>query len=114
MGHAEPAGMPQWVAVCALDDIAPETGVCALINEQPVAVFRVGEQVYAIDDHDPFSGANVLSRGLICSLGGRVAVASPIYKQHFELASGVCLEDASRSVRAYAARVHDGHVFVAR
>ena len=67
-----------WVAVCALDDIVPDTGVCALLHGRHVAVFRVGDaapRVYAIDNVDPNAGASVLSRGLVGSLGERVVVA---------------------------------------
>ena len=55
--------MNGWIEVCALEDIVPDTGVCALVNGAQVAVFRVdGDRVYAIGNHDPFSRANVLSR----------------------------------------------------
>ena len=32
-----------WTTVCAVDDIPPNTGVCALAERPPVAVFRVGD-----------------------------------------------------------------------
>ena len=105
-----------WVAVCALDDIVPDTGVCALLHGRHVAVFRVGDaapRVYAIDNVDPNAGASVLSRGLVGSIGERVVVASPIYKQHFDLASGECLEAPEHSVAAWPARVFGGMVWVA-
>ena len=114
MGLADSSTLPRWHLICALEDILPDTGVAALIEERAVAVFRVGEQVYAIDNIDPFSAASVLSRGLVCSIGQRLAVASPIYKQHFDLATGECLEDATRSIHAYAAKVEKGQVLVAR
>ncbi|AUT65388.1 MULTISPECIES: nitrite reductase small subunit NirD [Paraburkholderia] len=104
-----------WTSICTLDDIVPNTGVCALVNGEQVAVFRVeGERggVYAIDNFDPASQAAVLSRGLIGSLGDRIVVASPIYKHHFDLRTGECLEAPDKSVSAFAARVEDGHVWV--
>ena len=104
-----------WTAICTLRDIVPNTGVCALVDKQQVAVFRVGrgEEVYAIANFDPNSQASVLSRGLVGSLGERVVVASPIYKHHFDLRTGECLEAPEHSVNAYAARVYDGKVWVA-
>ena len=57
--------------------------------------------VFALDNFDPFSGANVLSRGIVGSLNGELVVASPIYKQHFALETGRCLEDESQSITAY-------------
>lgn len=103
-----------WRPVCPLEDIVPDAGVAALIDGKQIAVFRmrVDDRVYAIDNGDPFSGANVLSRGLLGDLQGERVVASPIYKQHFALATGRCLEDAGKSVKAYPARVEDGIVWV--
>lgn len=108
--------LDQWTAVCPLDDIVPDTGVCALLNGEQVAVFRVGHGepgVYAIGNYDPNAHAAVLSRGIVGSLGERVVVASPIYKQHFDLRTGECLEAPERSVASYPARVADGMVWVA-
>lgn len=104
----------QWTAVCAADEILPNTGVCALVAGRHVAVFRIGcDQFHAIDNIDPQSGASVLSRGLIGSLGDRLVVASPLYKNHFDLRTGECLEAPQNSVRAHAVRVDDGRVLVA-
>jgi nitrite reductase (NADH) small subunit len=73
-----------WTAVCAADAILPNTGVCALVEDRHVAVFRVGRhRFYAIDNIDPKSGASILARGLVGNLGERIVVASPIYKNHF-------------------------------
>ncbi|MBI5334324.1 MAG: nitrite reductase small subunit NirD [Burkholderiales bacterium] len=102
-----------WTDVCAAADILPDTGVCARIQGRHVAVFRVGaEQFFAIDNVDPKAGASVLSRGLVGSLGERIVVASPLYKHHFDLRTGECLEAAELSLRAYAVRVEGGRVQV--
>jgi assimilatory nitrate reductase catalytic subunit len=99
--------------VCRLEDIVPETGVCALVGGEQVAVFRLNQDdVYAVGNHDPFSRANVLSRGIVGDLGGDVVVASPVYKQHFSLLTGRCIEDASVRIPVYAARVEQGWVLV--
>jgi NAD(P)H-dependent nitrite reductase large subunit/NAD(P)H-dependent nitrite reductase small subunit len=105
---------PNVVDICALDDILPDTGVCAYLDGRQVAVFRVGEgdKVCAIGNYDANSGANVLSRGLVGDLDGRLVVASPIYKQHFDLRTGECVEEPTASVRAYAAKVVNGRVQV--
>ncbi|MBN8284555.1 nitrite reductase small subunit NirD [Zoogloea sp.] len=104
----------QWNTVCAVDDILPNTGVCALVEDRHVAVFRVGEaDFYAIDNVDPKSGASVLSRGLVGNLGEHVVVASPLYKNHFDLATGACLEAPEYSVRAHSVSIEDGRVRVA-
>ena len=104
-----------WTAVCAASDILPDTGVCAIVDGVHVAIFHVGcaQQFFAIDNVDPKSKASVLSRGLVGSLGDRIVVASPLYKNHFDLRNGACLEAPEHSVRAHAVRVEDGRVQVA-
>jgi nitrite reductase (NADH) large subunit len=100
--------------VCALDDINPDMGVCALVEGRQIAIFRVGAnaQVHAIGAFDPNSGANVLWRGIVGDIKGRLVVASPIYKQHFDLLTGECLEDPVSSVSAYETSVRNGRVWV--
>jgi nitrite reductase (NADH) small subunit len=103
-----------WTAVCRLDDILPDTGVCALVTGRHVAVFRLADgTLHAIDNIDPKSGASVLSRGLVGNLGERLVVASPIFKNHFDLRSGECLEAPEHSVRAHRVRLDGERVLVA-
>jgi nitrite reductase (NADH) small subunit len=104
-----------WTAVCSLDQIVPNTGVCALLGGEQVAVFHVADseqRVFAIGNFDPNSGAAVLSRGLVGNLGERIVVASPIYKHHFDLQTGECLEAPENSVPSYPIRIEDGKVWV--
>jgi nitrite reductase (NADH) small subunit len=106
----------QWSTVCSLDDIVPNTGVCALVDGRHVAVFHLqGDEprVFAIDNVDPNARASVLSRGLVGNLGERIVVASPLYKHHFCLESGECLEAPQNSVNAYPVRVENRTVMVA-
>lgn len=101
--------------ICAISDIIPGTGVCALVNGKQIAVFRPSDEEYvlAISNTDPFFHANVLSRGLICQHQGELWVASPLKKQRFNLTTGRCLEDERFSVHAYSARVVEGMVEIA-
>lgn len=114
MGAMENISMSGAENVCALDDINPDMGVCALVAGRQIAVFRVAgtDEVYAIGAYDPNSGANVLWRGIVGDLKGRLVVASPIYKQHFDLKTGECIEDPMASVRSYPAEVREGRVYV--
>ena len=103
----------QWTAVCRYDDLIPERGVAALIAGAAVAVFRTHDgALRALSNIDPFSRASVLSRGIVGDREGRATVASPIYKQVFELSTGTCLDDPSVSVPTYPVRVVDGVVEV--
>lgn len=103
-----------WTAVCSVADIPPNAGVAVLLDGKQIAIFKVDGEVFAVDNHDPFSGANVLSRGIVGSLGGTPVVASPIYKQHFELESGRCLEDETQSVNAYSIRLEGDTVMLGK
>ncbi len=100
-------------AVCRVDAIPVERGVAALVDGLAVAVFRTHDgQVFALSNVDPFSGASVLSRGIVGSRGDAPVVSSPMYKQAFDLRTGACLDDDSVSVPAYDAAVVDGVVLV--
>src|SRR5690606_12604891 len=93
-------------------DVLDGAGVCALVDGEQVALLRVGEEIFALENRDPFSGANVIARGLVGDLGGQLVVASPVYKQHFNLRSGRCIEDEAVSLRTWPCGVLDGRVWV--
>ena len=109
----EPAVDLRWETVCLLGRLLPERGAAALLaaggDPVQVALFRTYEgTVYAIGNVDPFSGAAVLSRGIVGDRGGVPTVASPVYKQVFSLVTGVCLDDPSVCVPVYPVRVANG------
>ncbi|MGZ8162543.1 MAG: nitrite reductase small subunit NirD [Methylobacter sp.] len=106
--------MAQWVDVCSVDDLQPNSGVCALVEGQQVAIFYMPKEkaVYAINNYDPFGNANVLSRGLIGDIKDQPVVASPLYKQHFNLQTGACLEDENVTIPVYGIRIENGRVKV--
>ena len=104
-----------WHAVCALDDILPDTGVCALIGDRQIAVYRWGDgdTLYALGNWDPIGRAFVMSRGILGSSGSAPKVASPLYKQSYDLRTGVCLDDATQRLPVFAVRCRGGRVEIA-
>lgn len=104
--------MTEWMSACRLSDVLEGAGACVLVGGRQIAVFRVGEAVYAIDNRDPAGDANVLSRGIVCDLEGEAVVASPLYKHHYSLATGRCLEDPVESVTVHPVKVLDGRIWV--
>jgi nitrite reductase (NADH) small subunit len=106
---------PAWVDVCALDDITPDTGVAALVGGRQIALVRVGDggDVYALDNFDPFSRAFVIARGIVGDRGGVPKIASPIFKQSFDLRTGQCLDDPAVRLASHLVRVEGGRISVA-
>ena len=104
----------QWHRVCELAALPEQAGRSAWLEGRVLALFRLGEHVYALDGVDPLAGVAVLGRGLVGDAGGEPVVASPLYKQLFDLATGECLEAPAQSVRTYPVRVDGGRVLVAR
>ncbi|GAA2106325.1 nitrite reductase small subunit NirD [Streptomyces synnematoformans] len=100
-----------WHPVCDLNLLTHGRGVAALLPDGTQAAVFLGRtgDVYAIGNRDPFTGAYVLSRGLLGSApsaqGSRPFVASPLLKQRFDLATGRCLDDEEVAVPAYPARI---------
>jgi nitrite reductase (NADH) small subunit len=103
-----------WTDVCDAELLTPNRGVAALIGDQQVAIFRItpGDEVLAIENLDPFSGAAVLSRGIVGSAGDTLTVASPVFKQRFDLRTGACIDDPEVRLATFAARIHEGRVEV--
>ena len=101
----------KWVPVCTVDRLIPDRGVAAMVEGRQVAVFLLGNgDLYAVDNHDPFSRANVLSRGLVGDLDGVPTVASPVYKQRFDLRTGQCVDDGTVQIATFPARKGGGVV----
>ncbi|MEG3081215.1 nitrite reductase small subunit NirD [Halomonas sp. 5021] len=97
-----------WQKVCTRADLVAFSGVAAWLETPDgaaqVAIFYLpdqGNELFALDHHDPFSNANVIARGIVGDLKGAAVVASPIYKQHFRLEDGQCLEDEAIKLRTW-------------
>ncbi|OUY22528.1 hypothetical protein BLK89_23915 [Klebsiella pneumoniae] len=101
-----------WQAVCDLDAIPAQAGIGARLGERQIALFRFGERVYALDNREPGSAANVLSRGLLGDVGGEPVVISPLYKQRIRLRDGWPCDGDEQAVRAWPVKVENGKVWV--
>jgi len=106
--------------ICSINDLIPNSGVCALLNaektgaDEQVALFYVPdteEKVLAINNWDPIGEANVLSRGIIGHIDEELVVASPLYKQHFSLKTGQCLEEEV-AIKTYAVSLDGDGVYL--
>jgi len=106
--------MSVWIDVCGLDDLQPDSGVCALVAGKQIALFSFSKtgEIFAVGNYDPIGKANVLSRGMIGDLGGEPMVASPLYKQHYSLRTGICFEYGDIKIDTYPARIDNNRVAV--
>ncbi|MCU9951141.1 nitrite reductase small subunit NirD [Pseudomonas sp. PDM13] len=107
----------QWRPLCSRHDLVANSGVVAWLDGEQVALFHLpqadGERVFALDNRDPKSGANVIGRGIVGQLKGDLVIASPLYKQHFRLEDGSCLEYPEQRLRTWPVRVNGDAVEVA-
>lgn len=104
--------MSNFIKICALSDLIPDTGIPALLNGKAIALFYVNEQVYAISNYDPIGQANVMSRGIVGSIKGELVVASPLYKEHYSLSTGKCLENPDVVLAVYPVRIENRFILV--
>lgn len=99
--HVTSLGPGRWHAVCRLSDLSPERGSAALVGGVQIALIRLRHgAVRAVQQLDPYSGANIMSRGIVGTRGGVDTVAAPMYKQVFDLATGGCLDAVGYSPRS--------------
>ncbi len=100
-------------AICPLQRLTPCRGVAALVDDVAVALFLLDDgSLHAVDNTDPVSGASILSRGLVGDVSGEPTVASPMFKQRYELLSGRCLDKEGVSIDVHTAWTVDGMVYV--
>ena len=105
----------QPTVLCKISDLIPNSGICAKAQGTQIALFYLPEetpQVYAIGNWDPIGKANVLSRGIVGDINQRVVVASPLYKQHFDLVTGECIEDSEVTLPVFAVEINEDSVVI--
>lgn len=105
-----------WYNVATTADLVVNSGICVLLAERQIALFALTInqqlQLFAIDNYDPIGQANVLSRGITGSLGEQLVVASPLYKHHFDLVSGQCLEHPEFTLQVYPVTLQQQEIWL--
>jgi len=107
--------MSQAITICEQKNLVANSGICAIVEGQQIALFYLPSEtpkIYAIGNWDPIGKANVLSRGMVGDINDRLVVASPLYKQHFDLQTGECLEDGEVRVPVYSVELSDDKVLL--
>lgn len=106
----------EWVTVGQAEDLVAGAGVGALVGGVQVALFWVPELengLFAVSNYCPFSKVHIIARGIIGDVAGEPVVASPMYKQHFSLLDGHCIEQPDVSLNCYAIRINGNDIQVA-
>jgi nitrite reductase (NADH) small subunit len=102
-----------WKPACEVADLEPGWGEVALIGALQIALVRLSdEEVYAVDHHDPRTGAPVMARGIVGSRGDRPSIASPLHKEVYDLGTGECFTDSALALRTYRTRIVGGMIEV--
>lgn len=111
------AQQPRWRHACDRNDLVANSGIVALVDGAQVALFYLpdaeGQTLFAVSNRDPKSGANVIGRGIVGQLAGELVVASPLYKQHFRLADGSCVQFPEQRLQTWQARLNGDAVEIA-
>lgn len=121
MSHANAVSIPvktaagAWHSLCRREALVAHSGVVAWFAGAQIALFHVpdaqqGERLYAVHNRDPQSGANVIGHGMLGQLKGELVVASPLYKQHFRLQDGQCLEQPEQQLAVWPVRLDGDQV----
>lgn len=112
------SSLNEWLTVCKLDDLVENSGVCALVEDVQVALFKLSsandETVIAISNWDPIGKANVLYRGLLGNVEEKKVVVSPLYKQRYCLDSGLCIDDEQYRLEVFETRIVEHQVQLKR
>ena len=94
--------------VATFDGLAEGRGVCREVAGRRIALFRVGDEVFALTDTCSHAEAS-LSEGEVFD----TTVECPLHGAAFDLRTGAVLSlPATKPVAAYTVEVEDGEVYV--
>lgn len=106
----------QWHTLCHVRDLVPDSGIAALLPEsgQQVALFWLKSEnaLFAMDNYDPLSDTYLNARGLIGDMQGDPVLATPLYKHHYRLTDGQCLEDSEVQLKIWPVKINNEEVCI--
>lgn len=106
-----------WTKICSTNDLVDNAGVCALFQNKQIALFKVVHNnhvsFFAVSNWDPIGQANVMSRGIIGSVNNEPVISSPLYKQHYSLLTGECLEDNQQTLKVFPIKIVNDQIELA-
>ena len=99
--------MPNWVPAIPLDACPADSSVELVIDERIVALFRVGDTIYALDGVCPHQGGP-LGKGQVDGC----VVTCPWHGWQFDLASGRHLLTSTIVQTSFPTRVEDDTIWI--
>tara|TARA_R110002072_G_scaffold1780_3_gene14626 strand:+ start:23433 stop:23774 length:342 start_codon:yes stop_codon:yes gene_type:complete len=102
-------------ATIAKQDLHPGAGVALKVGDHQIALFCFPDfspGYFAVGHRDPIGQANVIARGILGDIGGEPVITSPLFKQHFSLRTGVCVEQAEYALPVYDITISQNSVLV--
>ncbi len=99
--------MPNWIEVATLEELAEQKGREVWVNGRPIALFKDGGRVFALEDHCPHREGQ-LSDGWVKN-GEAIC---PLHGWNFDLATGISPYDPRDRVATYPVRVEGGRVLI--
>jgi nitrite reductase (NADH) small subunit len=90
-----------------IEDIPDKGSVAVRAGRQLIAVFRDGEQLYAIHDSCPHKGGHMCQGEFE---PGNALVRCPIHLWGWSLKTGALETDSRQMIRTYPVKVVDGQV----
>ncbi len=101
-----------WHKVCTIEELEENWGEVALIEGRQYAIFRLtGDRIFATDHADPNSGALVIARGITGQKGDVPTIASPLYKEEYDLRTGESL-NSDFHLPVYETRIEKSEVLI--
>lgn len=102
-----------WIVACAASELEPLWGETVLLDGHQIALIKVSDdELYAVGNQDPHTGAFVMARGIVGSRGDAPTLASPLHKEVYDLRSGAGLSHPELAIATYPSRIVDGMVEV--
>ena len=105
----------RWITIGKKSDLIPDSGVGARVGNRQIALFWIPEldnRVFAVSNYCPFCSVHIIARGIVGDIDGEPVVASPLYKQHFSLIDGRCIEEPEVVLDTWEVRLHGDEVQV--
>lgn len=91
--------------VCRLEELPEDRGTLVEVEGQEIALFRRGDEVFALENVCPHRGAGIADG----EVRGEV-VYCPVHAWPFELATGRCTERDDAVVGRYRATLEGGEI----